>query len=133
MRGASFRQVTDDGTVSPAAAGGSVAFAPEVVVPTLIAMRETYGTDLFGDYGFVDALNPTLRVPVAVHHGRVVRGVGWFDVDRLGIDQGPILTMTENLRSGLVWRTLRRNPHIRAGLLAAGFRGGWLDGPPGAQ
>jgi hypothetical protein len=132
-RGASFRQVTDDGTVAPAAAGGSIAFAPEVVVPALIAMRETYGTDLFGDYGFVDALNPTLRVPVAVHHGRVVPGAGWFDVDRLGIDQGPILAMTENLRSGLVWRTLRRNPHIRAGLLAAGFRGGWLDRPPGAR
>ena len=64
----------------------------------------------------------------AVQHGRVVPGVGWFDVDYLGIDQGPILAMIENYRSGLVWRTLRRNPHIVRGLAAArASRGGWLD------
>jgi hypothetical protein len=116
-----------------AAAGGSIAFAPEVVIPVLLAMRETYGEDLFGAYGFLDALNPTLNAPVPVHHGRIVPGVGWFDVDRLGIDQGPILAMTENLRSGLVWRTLRRNPHILLGLRTAGFRGGWLDSLAGAR
>jgi hypothetical protein len=126
-RGASFREIVDDGTISPAAAGGSIVFAPEVVVPTLVAMRETYGENVFGAYGFVDALNPTLDVPTRVQHGRVVPGVGWFDVDRLGIDQGPILAMIENHRSGLVWRTLRKNPHIVRGLRAAGFTGGWLD------
>ncbi len=126
-RGASFQEIVDDGTISPAAAGGSIVFAPEVVVPVLVAMRETYGDQVFGPYGFVDALNPTLDVPTRVQHGRVVPGVGWFDVDRLGIDQGPILAMIENHRSGLVWRTLRRNPHIVRGLRAAGFTGGWLD------
>ena len=126
-RGASFREVLDDGTIAPTAAGGSIAFVPEAVVPALIAMREAYGEHLFGAYGFVDAFNPTLDVPVRVPQGRVVPGVGWFDVDRLGIDQGPILAMTENLRSGLVWRTMRRNPHIVRGLKAAGFTGGWLD------
>jgi hypothetical protein len=126
-RGASFQEIVDDGTVSPAAAGGSVAFAPEVVAPALLAMRETYGDHVFGAYGFVDALNPTLDVPTRVQHGRVVPGLGWFDGDRLGIDQGPILAMIENHRSGLVWRTLRKNPHIVRGLRAAGFTGGWLD------
>ena len=126
-RGASFTEVVDDGTVSPAAAGGSVAFAPEVVVPVLMAIREDFGAHAWGEYGFVDALNPTLDVAVRVQHGRVVPGAGWFDVDRLGIDQGPILAMIENHRSGLVWRTLRRNPHIVRGLRAAGFTGGWLD------
>jgi len=126
-RGASFGEVVDDGTVSPAAAGGSVAFAPEVVVPLLMAIRADYGAHACGRYGFVDALNPTLDVPVRVQHGRIVPGVGWFDVDRLGIDQGPILAMIENQRTGLVWRTLRRNPHIVRGLKAAGFTGGWLD------
>jgi hypothetical protein len=126
-RGASFREVNDDGTVAPAAAGGSLAFAPEVVVPVLVAMRERYGEDVFGEYGFVDALNPTLDVPVRVSQGRVVPGVGWFDTDRLGIDQGPILAMIENHRSGLVWRTMRKNPHVVRGLKAAGFTGGWLD------
>lgn len=126
-RGASFEGTDDDGTISPAAAAGSVAFAPEVVVPVLLAMRETYGERVFGEYGFVDALNPTLDVPARVSQGSVTPGVGWFDVDRLGIDQGPILAMIENHRSGLVWRTLRRNPHVVHGLRAAGFTGGWLD------
>jgi hypothetical protein len=119
--------VVDDGTVSPSAAGGSAAFAPEVVVPVLMAMRADYGGHVWGAYGFVDALNPTLDTLVQVQHGRIVPGVGWFDLDRLGIDQGPILAMIENHRSGLVWRTLRRNPHIVRGLRAAGFTGGWLD------
>jgi hypothetical protein len=36
--------------------------------------------------------------------------------------------MIENQRSGLVWDVMRRNPHVRRGLEAAGFRGGWLGG-----
>ena len=55
--------------------------------------------------------------------------VGWVDDDYLGIDQGPILLMIENHRSGLVWKTMRKNPHIRLGLQRAGFEGGWLDAP----
>jgi hypothetical protein len=126
-RGASSGWSYDDGTISPAAAGGSIAFAPEVAVPMLVAMRGTYGVNVFSKYGFLDALNPTLDVPVPVQHGRVVPGVGWFDTDYLGIDQGPILAMIENLRTGLVWKTMRKNPHIVRGLRAAGFGGGWLD------
>jgi hypothetical protein len=126
-RGASFQQVIDDGTVAPTAAAGSVAFAPEIVVPLLVAMREDWGGDVFQRYGFVDALNPTLNVATGVQHGRVVPGVGWFDTDQLGIDQGPILAMIENWRSGLVWRTMRRNAHVVRGLKRAGFTGGWID------
>jgi hypothetical protein len=131
-RGASFTEVVDDGTVAPTAAAGSVAFAPEIVVPVLVAMRERYGPDLFSDYGFLDALNPTLDVETRVQHGRVVAGKGWFDTDYLGIDQGPILLMLENHRSGLVWETMKRNPHVVRGLRAAGFEGGWLA-PAGAR
>jgi hypothetical protein len=126
-RGASFTEVRDDGTVSPTAAGGSIAFAPEIVIPTLQAMRLTYGEHLFSTYGFLDAFNPTFRFDVPVQHGRVDPAVGWFDTDYLGIDQGPILAMIENLRSGLVWQTMRRNPYVVRGLEAAGFSGGWLD------
>lgn len=129
-RGASFTEVTDDGTVTPTAAGGSIPFAPRETVAALMAMRAAYDTLVFGRYGFVDALNPTLAVDVPVHHGRVVAGVGWFDTDALGIDQGPILAMIENYRSGLVWRTMRRNPHVIRGLRRAGFTGGWLARAP---
>jgi hypothetical protein len=126
-RGASFERVEDDGTVAPTAAGGSLPFAPEIVLPTLMAMRMTYGDDLFGRYGFVDAFNPTLDVPAKNSAGKIVAGVGWFDTDYLGIDQGPILAMAENYRTGLVWKYMKRNPHIVRGLKAAGYTGGWLE------
>jgi hypothetical protein len=126
-RGASFTEVTDDGTVSPAALGGSLPFAPRETAAALLAIRSSYGPSVFSRYGFVDALNPTLDVETPVQHGRVVTGVGWFDTDCLGIDQGPILAMIENWRSDLVWRVMRRNPHLVRGLRRAGFRGGWLD------
>jgi len=125
-RGASIDYVHDDGVIAPTAAGGSVPFAPEICVPRWIAMRERYGEPLFGRYGFVDAFSPELDADVKVQHGHIVRGVGWFDTDYLGIDQGPILAMIENYRSGLVWRVMRRNPHLVRGLRAAGFTGGWL-------
>jgi len=125
-RGASFTGVDDDGTISPTAVGGSYPFAPEIVGPTLMAMARDHGDHLFGRYGFLDALNPTFRASTPVQHGRVVPGKGWYDTDYLGIDQGPILAMLENQRSGLVWRVMRSNPHVRRGLLAAGFQGGWL-------
>ena len=43
-----------------------------------------------------------------------------------GLDQGMIVLMIENYRSGLLWRLSRGNPCIRSGLRRAGFRGGWL-------
>ena len=129
-RGASFVRIGDDGTIAPCAAAGSIAFAPEVVIPALMAMHADYGALAFDRHGFVDALNPTLNVPVHVSQGRIVPGVGWFDTDRLGIDQGPILAMIENWRSGLIWKCMRRNPHIIRGLERAGFRGGWLATAP---
>ena len=128
-RGASFTEVQDDGTLSPSAVGGSIPFAPELVVPTLLSLRARYGDHLFSTYGFLDAFNPTFTLAVPVQHGRVDPAAGWFDTDYLGIDQGPILAMVENYRSELVWRTMRKNPHVVRGLRAAGFTGGWLDSP----
>ena len=130
-RGASYTEVRDDGTIAPTAAGGSLAFAPELAVPALLAMRERYGDDLFGPYGFLDAFNPTWRWPnVTLRHGRYVAGKGWFDTDYLGIDQGPILAMSANWRSDLVWSRMRRSPYVIRGLRRAGFSGGWLDTAP---
>src|SRR6267378_1215601 len=118
-RGASFTETPDDGTLAPTAAGGSIAFAPEIAIPALWAMRQTYGASLFSTYGFRDAFNPTFTQSSAA---------GWFDVDYLGVDQGPIITMIENSRTGLIWRLIRGNPHIVRGLCRAGFTGGWLAG-----
>jgi hypothetical protein len=128
-RGAGADEINDDGTIAPTAVGGSVPFAPEVTIPSLLAMRRRYGDDLFARYGFLDAFNPTLRDPgPRFTQGRQVPGKLWVDVDYLGIDQGPILAQLENYRSGLVWRLLRKNPYVARGLCRAGFSGGWLEG-----
>jgi hypothetical protein len=127
-RGVAAGDVRDDGTIAPTAAGGSVPFAPEVTIPALRAMRERYGEHLYGRYGFLDAFNPSLATRLDIRRGNVVAGVGWFDDDYLGIDQGPILLMIENHRSGLVWEVMRENPHVVTGLCRAGFDGGWLEG-----
>lgn len=129
-RGISGRWSFDDGTVTPSAAGGSLPFVPELALPALMAMRARYGEHLYSKYGFVDAFNPSFQFDVPVQHGRVVPGVGWFDTDYLGIDQGVMLVMIENYRSGLVWRLMRRDPYIVAGLRRAGFSGGWLESEP---
>ncbi|GAB3786407.1 glucoamylase family protein [Dyella agri] len=127
-RGAGLADTVDDGTIAPTAAGGSIAFAPEIVVPALAAMKQRYGKYIYDRYGFVDAFNPSFHDAQAKSGtGHVVPGLGWVDTVHLGIDQGPILLMIENWRSGLVWQVMRRNPYIRAGLQRAGFRGGWLD------
>lgn len=126
-RGATFWRVNDDGTVAPTAAGGSVAFTPQEAVAVLRAMKARYGKWAWSQYGFLDCFNPTLHGTAPITAGRIVPGVGWFDTDYLGIDQGPIVAMIENYRSGLVWRHMRRNPHVVRGLRRAGFTGGWLD------
>ena len=125
-RGVDFTEVRDDGTIAPTAAGASIVFAPEIVIPTLVAMRDRYGDNLFRQYGFVDAFNPTFRFDVPVQQGHVVPNTGWFDDDYLGIDQGPIIAMIENYRTGLLWRLMRGDPAVVRGLQRAGFTGGWL-------
>lgn len=126
-RGAGLDYISDDGTIAPTAAGGSIVFAPELVVPALQTVQKRYGDDVYGRYGFVDAFNPSLDVDVQPKEGRLVRGKGWFDTLQIGIDQGPIVLMIENWRSGFVWKVMRRNPYIRKGLQRAGFTGGWLE------
>lgn len=114
----------DDGTIAPTAVAGSVPFAPEACLPTLGAMRAD--PDLYREYGFLDAYNRSVPPTLPLKHGRHVPGKGWYDGDYLGIDQGPILAMIENHRSGLIWDVMRSSPPIRRGLERAGFTGGWL-------
>ena len=82
---------------------------------------------VYAKYGFLDAFNPTLRTTEKLKHGRIDPKEGWIDIDYLGIDEGPIIAMIENYRSGLVWRVMRKNPHVVQGLKRAGFTGGWLQ------
>ncbi|MBL0767237.1 Tat pathway signal protein [Sphingopyxis sp. DHUNG17] len=127
-RGVSEHRVVDDGTIVPTAAGGSIPFAPEVTIPALMAMRSKYGARLYTRYGFKDAINPSFTfTEFPSRSGEVDVQKGWVAGDYIGIDQGPILAMMENHRSGLVWKVMRKNPHIQRGLKRIGFTGGWLD------
>ena len=115
-RGTSAEYLRDDGTIAPTAVGGSIPFAPEITIPTLEYFRTEFGGRLYGEYGFKDAFN--LSYPNE-------KG-GWFDQQYLAIDQGPILLMIENYRSGFIWDLMKKNPFIKKGLERAGFSGGWL-------
>ena len=126
-RGAGLDNITDDGTIAPTAAAGSIAFAPEIVVPALQEMEHRYGAQVYDQYGFVDAFNPSFHTRTETRTGALQPAQGWFDTMQLGIDQGPIVLMLENWRSDFVWKVMKRNPYIRKGLQRADFQGGWLD------
>ncbi len=96
----------DDGTIAPYGPLSSLPFAPEIVLPTARSMVEKYGDQLWGKYGFYDSFNLTAR---------------WVDNDYLGIDQGPMLIMIENFRTGLVWDYVMKDEIIREGLERLGF------------
>lgn len=125
-RGAGLDYISDDGTIAPTAAGGSIAFAPEIVIPALQTMKQRYGQYIYDQYGFVDAFNPSFHTKTELRTGKLVPELGWVDTEQLGIDQGPILLMIENWRSDFVWNVMKKNPYIRKGLERAGFTGGWL-------
>lgn len=128
LRGVGLSPAVDDGTIAPTAAVASIAFAPDLVVPTIEQMQKRYGADLYAQYGFVNAFNPSFTfTDRPLYTGKVVPDKGWFDTLYLGIDQGPNLLMLENYRSGFVWKVMRKNEYIRSGLKNAGFTGGWLD------
>jgi hypothetical protein len=129
-RGAGRVEAFDDGTIAPAAMLGSIAFAPEAVIPSVQRLQRRYGQRIYGEYGFLDAFNRSFNYDVKLTYGRRIPGWGWVADQYVGIDQGAILTMIANHRNGRVWEVMRRNPHIRRGLERAGFTGGWLEQTP---
>jgi hypothetical protein len=125
-RGVAANEVRDDGTIAPYGAISSMPFTPDISMAAMRAMYEQYGAHIFQQYGFLDAFNPTLNFETNVNMGHIVPDVAWVDNDYLGIDQGPLIAMIENHRSELVWKTMKKNAHIKRGLQRAGFQGGWL-------
>jgi hypothetical protein len=111
----------DDGTISPWGAIGSLPFAPELVLPLIHALDEQY-PGVTSKYGFKCSFNPTF-----VAEDGDSGASGWISEGYYGLDQGPIVLMIENYRSGLFWQLMRSGPYLRTGLQRAGFTGGWLD------
>jgi hypothetical protein len=117
-RGAPFGP--DDGTVAPWVVVASLPFAPEIVVPTLRHFAKM-DLGLTKKYGFKPSFNESFAVPDS--------STGWWVTPyHFGIDQGPVVLMIENYRTGLLWNVMRRCPPVLVGLRRAGFRGGWLGG-----
>ena len=97
---------TDNGTISPTAALSSMPYSPTQSMAALKYFYRTQGERLWGKYGFYDAFN---------------LGQNWFATSYLAIDQGPIIGMIENHRTGLLWRLFMSNPEIQPALDAIGF------------
>jgi hypothetical protein len=116
----------DDGTISGPSVLSSLVFAPALVLP---ALRRMVARGAAVDDGVARAsgYSDTVRVgaPVALA-AKGLRATGWVSEGNFGLDQGMIVLMIENFRSGLLWRLLRGSVPIRTGLHRAGFRGGWL-------
>jgi hypothetical protein len=110
----------DDGTISPWAVATSLPFAPEIVLKTMRHAIERLKLRGHSPYGFDASFNPT-------HPDNSTNVLGWVSPWIFGLNQGPIVMMIENHRSELIWKIVRRCPHVARGLRAAGFRDGWLD------
>jgi hypothetical protein len=108
----------DDGTLAPWAVAASLPFAPEIVLPTLAHCSKTY-PNMENEYGLVCSFNPTFP-------SHDFKRRGWISKDHFALDQGPVILMIENYRSGLIWRLMRNCPFVLTGLRRAGFNGGWL-------
>jgi hypothetical protein len=96
-----------NGSVVPCAAAGSLPFLPTECVRVLRAMKDRFGADAWGRYGFCDAFHPELL---------------WYDPDVLGIDVGIGVLMAENLRTGLIWKTFMQNPEAVTAMDLCGFQ-----------
>ena len=112
----------DDGTLAPWAVAASLPFAPEIVLPALdYCIHEMHLTES-NPYGFKASFNPT-------YPNKSANADCWVSPWHFGLNQGPIILMIENYRTGLVWRLMRQCPTIVSGLRRAGFTGGWLPTP----
>ncbi len=99
-------QHNDNGTIAPTAALGSFPYTPQESMKALKYFYRERGADLFGPMGFYDAFNDNQS---------------WVKQSYLAIDQGPILIMMENHRTGLIWNTVMKDADVKAGLKKLGY------------
>ncbi len=115
VRGYDAHSPTNDlGVIAPTAALAAFPYAPEAAMAVLRHFHRDLGLRIWGDLGFVDAFSET---------------DDWYAASHLAIDQGPIVAMIENARSGLLWRLLMSCPEIAVGLRRLGFASPHLDAP----
>lgn len=98
-----------DGTIAPTGCGSSIPFTPKESLACLRHFYEDPEMKLWGRYGFADAFN---------------KDKNWIADDAIGIDQGALLLMIENYRTGMIWKYMKRNPDLRKAMRAVGFQPG---------
>lgn len=96
----------DLGVISPTAALSSIPYTPEESMQVMRHLYEDLGDKVWGEYGFYDAFSEQ---------------AGWYTPRYLAIDQGPIVAMIENYRSGLLWELFMGAPEVKEGLKKLGF------------
>ena len=101
----------DPGVIAPTAALSSMPYSPTESMAALKFFYYKLGDKLWGQYGFYDAFK--LSDP-------------WFASSTLAIDQGPIIIMIENYRSGMLWELFTSAPEVRAGMITLGFSAPYL-------
>ena len=104
---AAHSPANDLGVISPTAALSSMPYTPEESLRAARYFYDSLGSELMGPYGFYDAFSIE---------------EDWFPQRYLAIDQGPIIVMIENYRSGLLWNLFMKNGEVQAGLDRLGFR-----------
>ncbi len=102
-----FSPTNDGGTITPTAALSAFPYTPEYSMKALKHFYYDLGDKIWGEYGFVDAFNETKN---------------WYAQSNLAIDEGPIVVMIENYRSGLLWKLFMSCPEIKEGLKKLGFK-----------
>lgn len=107
----------DRGTITPTAALSAFPYTPAESMAALRHFYEERGEEIWRDLGFADSFNP---------------GRKWVAQTHLAIDQGPIVGMIENHRSGLLWRLFMNAPEVKYGLTKLGFESPYLN-PPAAK
>ncbi len=116
-RGAPFGP--DDGTISPWAVVASVPFAPRAVCDTLHHAIDRLAREHRKGTGFDASFNATFPA------SKGKKG-GWVSPWKIGLNEGPMVLMIENIFSELVWKLFGSSPYAAVGLRRAGFEGGWL-------
>jgi len=106
----------DDGTLAGWASIASLPFAPEIALDAARSMQLRY-PDMLCESRYASSFNPSLAS---------ARNRAWVSAGHFGLDQGIVVMMIENHRTGLIWRLMRDCPYVGVGLRRAGFRGGWL-------
>lgn len=96
----------DYGVISPTAALSSFPYTPEFSMKALKYFYYELGQKIWSEFGFVDAFSLERE---------------WFASSHLAIDQGPIVVMIENYRTGLIWKLFMNIPEIQQGLKKLGF------------